>query len=974
LLLFGISAGDSAPKWAIVGIVGLSVAPLLSGSPGRGLGSMLFLGSGVLFVVLLHQGLHGLLGGCSAPPAKVQPPTGAVAWALLLFLGLFFLQGLLLARPHGWLARKLYAWFFGGLYLDELFTRLTLRLWGGPLKRSPDRLPSLGSDTPLACSDEAPPDPAAIQQAVERACQRIAPTWPLDRFIAVNPYWGFADRKMADAAAELLVLSGARMLMPRSYYREQWQAGRLRRAHLDAVAGKSPWTAEALIASLHETPAPPPRLHLITDLVDTRRDLEQQMAFLDYVVHSISQFCAAWFDSGQAVWKLPREKDMYTTWRRHAAADRGPHLLMGFSGFRALVRRLPESPQELIVAATQALRIPAAACDSYFAALLLNVNGWAAFCAYERWQARLAGDDDDQIVHLLAIRLAWEWLLAEGQALAERERSAFFAQWRVYDRLLSNARVAQQPDWLLQQALERAYQEQLCHDLIKAPDEKKRPPSKVQAVFCIDVRSEPFRRALESCAPVVQTAGFAGFFGLPIDYTPLGTALVRPQLPGLLFPRLHATDATDLPADHARLVRRRHHLLEIQRRWRSFRTTASSAFCFVESCGLFFALKLLKRSLLGDFGAPRVEQIGALQSELGKLRPTLEGGPELVDHAEKILRALGLTELAPLVLLCGHGSTSVNNPHAAALDCGACGGQRGEVNARLLAGLLNATWMRMALRRRGIRIPDNTWFLAGLHDTTTDEVQLFDLDCVPSRHRGDLAALQGFLAQAGVHNRARRAAALGIVEHTADAASVWRAFRKRAGDWAQVRPEWGLAENACLIVAPRRRTRHLDLGGRAFLHDYEWSQDEALQNLELVMTAPMIVTSWINLQYYASTVDKERYGSGNKVLHNVVGGHLGVFEGNSGDLRIGLPVQSIHDGTSLRHAPLRLCVFIEAPRAAIETVMARSQRVRELVDNDWLHLFQIDAAHERIARYQNGCWTVESAIPGPPAATDEAAA
>ncbi|HAP76985.1 MAG TPA: DUF2309 domain-containing protein, partial [Acidimicrobiaceae bacterium] len=167
---------------------------------------------------------------------------------------------------------------------------------------------------------------------------------------------------------------------------------------------------------------------------------------------------------------------------------------------------------------------------------------------------------------------------------------------------------------------------------------------------------------------------------------------------------------------------------------------------------------------------------------------------------------------------------------------------------------------------------------------------------------------------------------------------------------------WGLAGNAAFIVAPRQRTRHLDLAGRTFLHDYDWRLDPDLMVLTTIMTAPMVVTNWINLQYHASTVDHRRYGSGNKVLHNVVGGRLGVFEGNGGDLRIGLSMQSLHDGDSLRHAPLRLSVFIEAPRASIEAVIGAHEVVQQLVLNGWLHLLRIDPADGSVERYAEGTW------------------
>ena len=100
-----------------------------------------------------------------------------------------------------------------------------------------------------------------------------------------------------------------------------------------------------------------------------------------------------------------------------------------------------------------------------------------------------------------------------------------------------------------------------------------------------------------------------------------------------------------------------------------------------------------------------------------------------VDLAARVLHALGLErDFAPLVLLVGHGSQSANNAHAAALDCGACCGQTGEVNARSLAQLLNEPEVRQGLRARGIEVPATTVFVAALHNTTTDEIEGFDLD------------------------------------------------------------------------------------------------------------------------------------------------------------------------------------------------------------------------------------------------------
>ncbi len=814
-------------------------------------------------------------------------------------------------------------------------------------------------NTTLATAHPAPSAAAALQPTIERACARIAPTWPLDRFIAVNPYWGHLERPIAAAAAQLAALSGSPMLMSRDGFRRQWQAGQVDRRHLQAAitAAESAETVETLLASLDARPALPARLPLATDLVDAHRDLGHAMAWRDYITHHISQCCAAFFDQGQAAWGPDREGGLYPSWLRQSAHDLGPGMLMGYPGFSARLARLPDQPQALIAAAMDALQVPAAAQEAYFTALLMSINGWASWCAYRRWQARQEQRDDEQIVHLLAVRLAWEWLLHDGHG-ALGVADALAGAWRGSEGCIAQAHHARQTDWLWQAAVERSYQDSLCQGLHQAPAATVAAPA-VQAVFCIDVRSEVYRRALEASSAEVQTLGFAGFFAMFVAYQPLGSEMKRPQLPGLLAPGLCITDECDAPGLGQALALQRRRKLQWRQQWQAFRSGAGSSFSFVESCGLLFAGKLLKSSLGGEADPTPVEQTGLSAAQRSQLRPRFPaaGGPDLetrITAAATALGAMGLTaDHARIVLLAGHGSTSANNPHAAGLDCGACGGQTGEVNARALALLLNEPQVRQGLQARGVVVPGHTWFLSGLHNTTTDELQLFDTDLLPASHAQDLARLRTWLADAGGRARAERAASLGLGAFADNAVALRKAVAARSTDWAQVRPEWGLADCAAFIVAPRSRSRHLNLAGRSFLHDYAWQRDGGFKVLELIMTAPMVVTHWINLQYHASTVDNARYGSGDKVLHNVVGGNIGVFEGNGGDLRIGLPMQSLHDGQRWRHTALRLSVFIQAPQAAIDAIVASNATVRQLLDNEWLHLFRL-GDDTGVWRYRSG--------------------
>ncbi len=734
----------------------------------------------------------------------------------------------------------------------------------------------------------------SLAEAVAEACGRIAPSWPLDRFIAVNPHWGWTDRPIAEAAATVGVLAGMRLLPD----------------------------------------AQPPRRPLLADLAGWR----------DTVVHQLSQHCAAHFDDGQARWHAPTAAGLYPGWRARLRHDHGLAWPQGRAALQRTLDAWPDEPLAAIDAALRRLQVPAAGWRACLTAWLLDLNGWAAACAWPVWQAGLggapAGSTDDLRVHLLAARASWDALLADTLPVAEVQ--AWARGWAATGAAIAAERSRQAAGWARMADAEAALQGRLMQAMAAAAAHPAPPAALVQAVFCIDVRSEPLRRALEAADPRLHTRGFAGFFGLPVDHRPLGSDWRQPQLPGLLAPALTVEEqAADRSLGEALAARRRVRL-QAATAWDAWRGTPANGFGLVEGCGALAAADLLRQSLPGTAMPAPWQAAGLPPDEHARLQPQLPldaaAGARL---AAGVLRAMGLTgDFAPLLLLCGHGGQSANNPHAAGLDCGACGGQTGEVNARALAALLNDPAVRAALADEGIVLPAGTHVLAGLHHTTTDEVTLFDTGAVPATHREALAVLERALQAAGDAVRAERAPGLGLPPQAP--AALLRALRQRASHWAETRPEWALADNAAFVAAPRARTRGAHLGGRVFLHDYDARQDPDRGVLTLILTAPVVVAHWINLQYLASSVDPQRQGSGNKLLHNVVGGGVGVFEGNGGDLRIGLPWQSVHDGQRLRHTPLRLSVFVEAPRADIDAVLQAHDTVRRLVDHGWLHLLALE--------------------------------
>jgi len=794
---------------------------------------------------------------------------------------------------------------------------------------------------------------ATLQQAqraaIDDACARIAPSWPLDQLVAVNPFWGLRQQPIDQAAARLATLADARLTMPADYYLQCWHDGFIGKQHLQQAAAElqTSLSVEELLQRLQQ-PARCTPLRLFSELLDADNRRTSVLPWRDEITHQISQFCAARFNSPEML--EFRRGDLYHTWLRMVRHDHGVGIAKGVRGLSQHFRQLPEDDETMLALALQALQIPHQQLADYCHALLLTINGWASWLAYRRWQQQLqtadsVTEDSHELRQLVAILLAWEYILQQHYGAAKHQQiwRKTLQQW---PSLQTANQAAQAPLWLWQRALELAYQETLQQQLLHQPGHKSTPP-KLQAVFCIDVRSEPYRRALEAQDDAIQTHGFAGFFGLPLAYRAAGSNFQRPQLPALLAPALTVSE------DDAEHTRQQRH--DLRAAWLRLQKTAPASFHQIEAFGLLNLYPMLRSSLLPAATRHAVNQ---QHEQVQRFCISDDNGPlstqAQADLCASVLRNMQLTDkFAKVILLVGHGSCSANNAHAAALDCGACGGQTGELNVRVLAAMLNHSEVRQHLHAQGLEIPDDCVFVAAMHNTMTDEVTCLDIE------QSDLARerreqLQQWLQAASAQARRARAKSLPGVD--SDSPQLLRQLQQRSRDWSQTRPEWGLANNAAFIAAPRQLTRKLDLAGRCFLHDYDWQADEDYQTLALILTAPVIVANWINLQYYASVTDTRMYGSGNKLLHNVVGGHVGVFEGNGGDLRIGLPLQSLHDGQRWQHQPMRLSVYVQAPADAISAIIAEHEPLRSLLDNQWLYLFRLSDDNRRLFRYSQQQW------------------
>jgi uncharacterized protein len=773
----------------------------------------------------------------------------------------------------------------------------------------------------------------ALAQAAEQAVRAIAPAWPLTATVAVNPFLGQIGERLETSAARLARIGGVRLALPRQNYRQKILAGEITDEDLSSAlaASASEFDLDTLKAALAEDVALPRALPTVADLA--ARHSGQDWPGL--IADRIGSFAAGFFDQGQALWAASTRNGLYAAWRAFATHDLTPEIL-GLSGFGAHVAGTPETAQGAIERAAVRLgfgRDP----GTYFHQLLLSLGGWAQHARHLQWKAELDGRTDTTALELLAVRLVFE------EALYILHQSAIGNAWRSVRRVHVEPLVPDRQsaiDTILQLAAERAAQRRLGQQFALPPSTVSVSDVRpfLQATFYIDVRSEVFRRALESVDPQIRTLGFAGFFGLGASHRGFASDLAEHRLPVLLKPSVFSCSAVE---DDDEADRQARFSARAIRAWGRFKLAAVSSFAFVEAMGPVYAGKLMRDGLGFSKGRGPDTAPPRFSTDIDvTTRATM---------AETVLRAMSLTEnFGSIVLLCGHGANVVNNPYGSALHCGACGGHAGDVNARLLALLLNDAAVRERLAQTGIVVPGDTVFLAGLHDTTTDAVTLFADDLETEADAGHLTIVRQWLQQSGALARAERAARL----NGASAQSI----AARSRDWSQVRPELGLAGCSAFVAAPRSRTQGRSLEGRAFLHDYAWRQDEGFKILELILTAPVVVASWISLQYFGSTVAPSLFGAGNKLLHNVIGG-IGVVEGNGGTLRAGLPWQSVYDGSTYLHEPLRLTVAVEAPKEAITAILHRHEGVRALFDNGWLHLFVLDEQGRMAWRYDgHGRW------------------
>jgi hypothetical protein len=492
-------------------------------------------------------------------------------------------------------------------------------------------------------------------------------------------------------------------------------------------------------------------------------------------------------------------------------------------------------------------------------------------------------------------------------------------------------------------------------------------PPRFQAVFCIDEREESIRRHVEELAPQAETFGAAGFFGVAMYYRGVTDAHFVPLCPVVVKPRHWVQEQVEdgQVSGHARRSQRLRAFGAAWHRLHMGTRTFALGAVVAAGVGVLASIPLVARTVAPRLAARSRKVAERFVYQPPRTRLLLERteaepgqGPgqlgysieEMTGIAERLLSDIGLTRgFSRLVLILGHGSTSLNNPHESAHDCGACGGGVGGPNARAIAQILNDPRIRAGLAARGLVIGQETVFVGGLHNTCSETVTYFDADRVPVTHRHEFDDARRILEEACGRNAHERSRRFHNAPLTLDYRQAREHMEERSEDLAQVRPEWGHATNAMCIVGRRSRTRSLFLDRRAFLVSYDPhsdTDDHAI--LTRILSAVVPVCSGISLEYYFSYVDPTGWGCGTKLPHNITS-LLGVMDGAASDLRTGLPWQMVEI-----HEPVRLLFVIESTPAALAAIIARHPGIGDLCRNRWVQVATLSPDSGDIHVLENG--------------------
>jgi uncharacterized protein YbcC (UPF0753/DUF2309 family) len=719
------------------------------------------------------------------------------------------------------------------------------------------------------------------------------------------------------------------------------------------------------------------------------------------------RFCGAYLDQGLAPWTLPgrnlgffvafhslySEDDPAEPWCRGLAAE-----------LRRLAAERIE-PIDSIAESLDLLGVQDDERNAFLEETLLALRGFGGMIAHlqERPDRVVHALAADSVVEFLAVRLILDRLALAylvrshvgadvpldglrprllaaaktGSATIVHREVAVFHAAQLLGWLPADLLALEPSDWkkiaeeidefsdverrrVFHLAFERRYRVKTL-DAVSAyrplPASRSRP--RFQVIFCIDEREESMRRHLEEVAPECETFGAAGFFGVAIYFKGAADAHFTPLCPAVIKPSHWVSEV--VPHEDASSHERRR---GFQRRVGDFAlrvhtdSRSLTGGWLSSLVGVAAGLPLVARVLFPRATAALRERAKRLldppmtRLQLERTAPAPSEDPEgigylldeMINVSERLLRDIGMTEsFARVVVVSGHGSVSMNNPHESAHDCGACGGGRGGPNARAIAQMLNDPRVRTGLAARNLHVPSDSWFVGAMHNTCDESMTYYDLHVVPETHAVEFERVRAELSDAcerNAHERCRRfeMAPLSITPEAAR-----RHVESRSQDLSEVRPEYGHATNAVCFVGRRKRTRGLFMDRRTFLVSYDpTNDDDGPAILARILGAVVPVCAGISLEYYFSYVDPTGFGCGTKLPHNITS-LLGVMDGAASDLRTGLPWQMVEV-----HEPMRLLFIVESSAEKMLKVIDGNPTVARNCRNGWVQLAVLDPDSERL--------------------------
>ena len=504
--------------------------------------------------------------------------------------------------------------------------------------------------------------------------------------------------------------------------------------------------------------------------------------------------------------------------------------------------------------------------------------------------------------------------------------------------------------FIWQNAYEWSYYDNILSGLQDVKkDESLKSNKSFQAMFCMDDREGSLRRHIEHADVNCQTFGTPGFFGVEFYFKPEHGKFYSKLCPAPVTPKflIKEIDTTSVRKKDAHFANQSHSLV---RGW-----LISQTLGFWSAFKLFTNIFRPRMSPATAHSFNQMDQFSKLTIEntnLNDKENDLQIGftiDEMASRVEALLKSIGLIkDFAPIVYIIGHGSSSVNNPHYAGYDCGACSGRPGSVNARVACYMANKKEVRALLAKNGIDIPDTTQFIGALHDTSRDDINFFDENFLSDLNRGYHKHNENMFVNALDKNAKERSRRLVSIDTSLTAKEIHKKIRTRTVSIFEPRPELNHATNALCIVGGRDLTKHLFLDRRSFMNSYDYKIDPDGKILTNVMKPLGPVAGGINLEYFFSRVDNQKLGAGTKLPHNVMG-LFGVANGIDGDLRPGLPSQMIEV-----HDPVRLLIIVEHfPEVVLNTIKSDDDMYEWFI-NEWINLVSINPETKQIHLFREG--------------------